>query len=154
MMTNSVEKTVEVPLPPVEAFDLFTTQISTWWPSEIHSTSAGDGWPAHSIDIEPYEGGQIIETRHDGQKSPWATITKWSRGKRFTFDWHVGRHPQNATQVDVIFTPSTVGTRVNLTHTEIDALAIDAITSYGRDQTGWDTVWKDCRASACQKKAA
>jgi hypothetical protein len=154
MMTDPIEKAVDVPLPPIEAFDLFTTQIDTWWPSEIHSTSAGDRRLARSIDIEPYEGGQIIETRHDGRKTPWATITKWSRGKRFTFDWHVGRDPKNATQVDVIFTPSTIGTRVNLTHTEIDALETDAITSYGRYQTGWETVWKDCRASACQKKAA
>ena len=38
-MTPDIRKTVDVPLTPAQAFDLFTAKLDAWWPSATHSVS-------------------------------------------------------------------------------------------------------------------
>ncbi len=40
---DPVEKSVVVPLHPVDAFDLFTMGLNDWWPVASHSLSAAGG---------------------------------------------------------------------------------------------------------------
>jgi hypothetical protein len=37
--TNTIRRSVDVPLPPARAFMLFTERTSTWWPFATHSVS-------------------------------------------------------------------------------------------------------------------
>ncbi len=37
MTTEAIRKTVLVDFAPAEAFELFTTRVSSWWPTETHS---------------------------------------------------------------------------------------------------------------------
>ncbi len=153
-MTEKLVKSVTVPLPPDEAFALFTDDIASWWPLDSHSLSAAGGETATSVAVEPREGGQIFETMPDGRTAPWATITEWQQGERLSFDWYVGRDREDATQVQVSFTPDGTGTRVELIHDGFDRLGSEAETACANYNTGWDHVLGACYGTRCQKQAA
>lgn len=134
-MTPPVEKTLTLPLPPEDAFRLFTQGIDRWWPKDSHSTSAGDGAAARRVEVEPGQGGRILETRHDGEVTEWGRIRDWVPGERLRYSWHPGRDASEATEVELRFTADAIGCRVDLTHTGFDALAARA-----QYASGWDTV--------------
>lgn len=154
-MTDPVRKTLTVPLPPDEAFDLFTDGIDTWWPKETHSLGAANGEGDESrVSIDPREGGAISETFPDGSEAPWGTVTEWKPGERFAATWHVGRPAEEATYIDVTFSPSEAGTRIDLTHGNWDVLGTRAAEMCANYNKGWDHVLGLCFAGACVKRAA
>jgi len=135
-----IRKSVDVPLPPREAFALFTDRMGDWWPGASHSGSAASGNTPKGIEVEPRAGGQIIETTHDGRRMAWARITDWAPGERFAFDWHVGRDEREATQVDVVFTRIEGGCRVDLTHDGFANWGSVAAARHADYTGGWDMV--------------
>ncbi len=154
-MTDPVRKSITVPLPPAEAFDLFTDGIDSWWPKETHSIGAGtDDGEKSRVTVEPREGGTISETLPDGSVAPWGTVTEWQPGNRFSATWHVGRPANEATFIDVTFSPSDAGTRVDLTHSGWEILGDQAIEMCANYNNGWDHVLGRCFAGACMKRAA
>lgn len=96
-------KHATVPCPPPRAFELFTEQISAWWPMATHSVG---GSPACRVDMAGHVGGHIIETLPDGTTSIWGTITAWEPPSRVAFTWHPGRDLDEATEVQVVFEPT------------------------------------------------
>ncbi len=150
-MIEPVKKTLHVPLTTEKAFDLFTTRMGEWWPTETHSISGSD---AADVTVEPREGGKIIEKAPDGATHDWATVTTWVPGERFAFDWYVGRDPSQATQVDVGFVAEGDGTRVTLVHDGWEALGDEAAGLREGYHSGWDGVLTSCYGGACQKVAA
>jgi hypothetical protein len=148
-MIEPVRKTITVPLDPASAFDLFTGGIARWWPVETHSLSGA----AATVRVEPRVGGQVVETKPDGTEAPWARVTVWDPGRRFAVDWHVGRDDAEATQLDVTFTGTETGTRVDLVHDGFDSLA-EGETMCARYRSGWDEVLDHCYGNACRKRAA
>lgn len=147
---DPIRKSVTVPLSPGEAFDLFTADLASWWPVDTHSLSAGDGALPRSVTLEPREGGQIVEEKHDGSTAPWGRITSWEAGQRLGIAWHVGREESEATEVFVTFTPVETGTRVDLVHDGFAALGETATALAANYDTGWDLVLGRCFARACQ----
>ena len=149
-MTDPIRKSVTVPVPPMEAFDLFTKAIDSWWPKSSHSLSAqtGDGDKAR-VFIEPFIGGQVIETRADGSTAAWARVTGSKPGAQLNLAWHVGRDEDEATTLEVRFVSHGAGTRVDLTHDGFDNLKDEAQTVQFRYRTGWDTVLGHCYRQFC-----
>jgi len=143
---DPIRKSISVPLPPEEAFDLFTAGIDRWWPMETHSLTMDS--ETASVRVEPHVGGRILETRPDGSDAPWATVTGWEPGRRFAVSWYVGRPESEATDLEVIFTGTTEGTRVDLTHGGFDAHADGAKACAGYTE-GWDHVLGRCYAGRC-----
>lgn len=149
-----IRKKLTVPLTPARAFDLFTTGMGRWWPLETHSLSAGEGHPARAVTVEPRRGGRVFETRHDGRRADWATITVWDPGRALAMDWYVGRDPAQATRVEVDFAPgASGGAAVTLTHSRFEhrgeGVAADAARN--RYDEGWDHVLGDCFRRACER---
>ncbi|MEM9436841.1 MAG: SRPBCC domain-containing protein [Pseudomonadota bacterium] len=149
-----IVKTVDVPLPPDEAFRLFTEDLAAWWPMESHSLSAFDDELPKTVEVEPKEGGKVLEERQDGSRHPWGTITAWEPGHRFAMDWHVGRPAEEATKLDVRFMPHGNGTRVSLTHGGWTALGAQASGIHKGYFTGWDLVFGQCYFEHCAGEAA
>ena len=148
--TDPIKKTVTVPLEPRAAFDLFTDGIDRWWPKDTHSLAAHDGAGAHArVRVEPREGGRVIETLPDGAEAPWADVAHYAPGERLTLRWYVGRSPDEATQVDVRFTPTDAGTRIDLTHSGFEILAEAAAPTCASYTAGWDHVLGQCFTRAC-----
>jgi uncharacterized protein YndB with AHSA1/START domain len=139
-------KHATVPCSPLRAFELFTRQISDWWPMATHSVGLS---PAGRVDMEARVGGHIIETLPDGGTSIWGTITAWEPPGRVAFTWHPGRDPQDATEVQVVFEPTTdpaTATAVTLVHGGWSARA-DGIAARRSYDTGWDLVLAQFRAA-------
>ena len=152
---DPIRKTVTVPLDPDTAFDLFTRDIDRWWPMETHSLAAqeGNGGKAQ-VRVEPREGGQVIETGPDGREAPWADVTVWEPGRRLGLRWYVGRSPDEATEVDVRFTGTEAGTRVDLTHGGFAALGERGPEVCAGYTSGWDHVLGACYGARCARAAA
>ena len=152
---DPIRKTLTVPLDPAAAFDLFTSGMDRWWPKESHSLAASDGaGDKTSVRVEEFEGGKVIETKPDGSEAPWATITHWDPGRRFAMRWYVGRPESEATEVDVIFTGTEAGTRVDLTHGGFAVLGARGTEICAGYTTGWDHVLATCFGGACRRQAA
>ena len=68
MTTEAIRKTVLVDFAPAEAFELFTTRVSSWWPVETHSYAT-----TRSPDVvfEPRVGGRVYEVTDEGEQD-WA----------------------------------------------------------------------------------
>ncbi|MEM1064136.1 MAG: SRPBCC domain-containing protein [Pseudomonadota bacterium] len=150
MTTDPIRKSITVPLEPARAFTLFTEEMDRWWPKDSHSLAAADdeGDKAR-VRVEPREGGQVIETLPDGSEAAWATVTTWQPGTRFAMRWYVGRPEDEATEVDVSFTATEAGTRIDLTHSGFAALGAEAETMCASYTTGWDHVLGTCFKRAC-----
>lgn len=150
MTTKPIRKELIVPLPPAEAFRLFTQDLPRWWPVATHSLSAADGDLPTDVVVDPRVGGQITEVKPDGHHIPWARITRWDPGAAFGARWHVGRDEAEATDLLVIFTPTDTGTHIELTHGGFDALGDVATAMHGQYHTGWDLVLCECFGTYCR----
>lgn len=139
-MTAPIRKSITVPLPTKEAFDLFTTQINSWWPGDSHSISARKGQKPDKIEFGRAVGETITETTPDGARFEWGRITGYDRGRRLSYSWYVGREEADATLVDVTFTPVEAGTRVDLTHSGFERYGETAHATQTDYVTGWDLV--------------
>lgn len=117
---TAVRKSVNVPLTPHEAFDLFTTGIDGWWPKERHSLSAREGRPAQRMQIDLRKGGELTETNADGENTRLGTVVRFEAGKSLTILWEMDR---DGGEVTVAFTPSDTGTTVELTHQKIQIVS-------------------------------
>ncbi len=53
----SVRKTITVEAPQALAFDVFTTQMSTWWPLETHHIGSA---PAEVAVMVPHAGWEVV----------------------------------------------------------------------------------------------
>ncbi len=137
-------KHATVPCPPPRAFELFTEQISAWWPMATHSVG---GSPACRVDMAGHVGGHIIETLPDGTTSIWGTITAWEPPSRVAFTWHPGRDLDEATEVQVVFEPTAdTATAMTLVHGGWSARP-DGIAARRNYDTGWDLVLAQFRSA-------
>lgn len=129
-------KTASVPCGRDRAFELFTREMSAWWPFATHSVGAD---ATSRVDVQGRVGGDIVEILPDGSTAIWGTITAWEPPGRVAFSWHPGDDSAAATSVEVCFDEAGAGTRVTLVHdgwsTRPDGLAARA--NY---DSGWDYV--------------
>ncbi|MEI2776976.1 MAG: SRPBCC domain-containing protein [Tetrasphaera sp.] len=98
-----------VGIPPDRAFDAFVHHLGAWWPLTTHGAFGSDGTVA-------LEGEEIIETALDGRRCVWAEVTAYEPPNRLVLQWHPGREPEEASEVEVSFTAVAGGTRVDVEH--------------------------------------
>ena len=129
-------KTVVVPVGMERAFEVFTAEMSAWWPLLSHSV-----WEdkAHDVRLECRVGGQIIEYGDNSETTSWGTVSAWDPPRSVSFSWHPGSDPQQAGQVTVTFRPVDGGTEVELTHTGWDRRP-DGVRARAGYDVGWDYV--------------
>lgn len=148
-MVEPVRKTIEVKCDPATAFSIFAEQTSDWWPLDAHSVSAMSGKTARSVTIEPRAGGRVYETTPDGTSEPWGWVEVWQPAQRLKIFWHVMRDPEQATEVDVVFSLVEGGTRVDLIHSGWEKLGDEAQKSRDGYDSGWVGVFVKRYAAAC-----
>ena len=81
--TEAIRKTVLVDFPPAEAFELFTTRVSSWWPTETHSYAHDK---VTDVVFDPQVGGLLYEVTDEGERpsGPGSrpgsrhTVSRWS----------------------------------------------------------------------------
>jgi uncharacterized protein YndB with AHSA1/START domain len=138
-----VVRTVTVNAPVERAFEVFTTDLKSWWPLERYSIAGDeevDGVTAVDAVIEPRAGGRWYEVRSDGSEGDWAEIVVFDPPHRLVASWYPGRSAEDATEIEVRFTPDGDGTRVELTHRGWERIGERGPESREAYAGGWATV--------------
>jgi hypothetical protein len=121
--SNTVEpitREIVVECDPERAFDVFTADMTSWWPAEHHIGSA----PIEQVIIEPHAGGRWYTRHQDGSETNTGFVVLYDRPHRVSVTWQIGAdwsyHPDLVTTVDVRFTEEAPGrTRVALEHRDL-----------------------------------
>ncbi len=141
--TAAIRKTVLVDFAPAEAFERFTTRVSSWWPTATHSYAHEH---VTGVVFEPRVGGTLHEVTDDGT-APWGRITAWEPPHRLALEWLIGTCA--GTEVEVRFSPEGPGSRVELEHRGWENVA--ATTGFHGYDEGWDAVLAPYVESAAKK---
>jgi Activator of Hsp90 ATPase homolog 1-like protein len=132
-----VRKSVTVAVAPLQAFELFTRDIGTWWPLATHSVGLER---AATLSFGPAVGDQLVETLADGTEEKWGTVLQSESPRRIAFSWHPGRSADEATHIEVTFTPDSAGgTVVELIHSGWERWE-DGETQAANYREGWGPV--------------
>ncbi len=137
-----VVKTVDVRRSARDAFRIFTSEMSSWWPMATHTRAkTAVGEVTVKITVEPRIGGRVYETLSDGRELEWAVITAFEPGALFAMEWRLGRPDPQYTDVSVKFEPlSAEATRVTLTHENWQRMGGEAERLHEGYNNGWQTV--------------
>jgi uncharacterized protein YndB with AHSA1/START domain len=125
--TEAIRREVVVDVPPARAFELFTGEMTSWWPAKHHIGSA----PIAEIVIEPRTGGRWFTRHEDGTETYTGFVTAWEPPSRLVVTWQIAAdwqyHDDFVTTVEVTFQPEGDDrTRVRLEHRDLDAFGTDA----------------------------
>src|SRR4051794_12019166 len=121
----SVAATVDVHVPPDEAFAVFTGEIGAWYVVDERTAPAR----TRTIKLEPGVGGRLLAERDGDTRVELGRVTAWEPGVQLAFSDREG------TEVQVTFTAHRGGTRVVLEHRGLERIAPERRTQAGR--FGW-----------------
>ncbi|MDB4993566.1 MAG: hypothetical protein JWM74_998 [Myxococcaceae bacterium] len=112
-----VKKSITVNASAARAFEVFTKDMTSWWPLATHHISKVD---AKEAVIEPFVNGRWFERGVDGSECDWGTVLAWDPPSRVVLAWQLTADwkydASFLTEVEVRFTPEGAGTRVDLEH--------------------------------------
>lgn len=133
-----VRKTVEVPLSPLRAFDLFVGRMADWWPVDYGLLGAA----RQSIVIEPKTGGRWYERGADGSERDTGYVIAWQSPSRLVFAWQLDGawqfDPKLVTELEIRFVElGWDRTRIELEHRDLEKLGDSAeATRASLDEAG------------------
>jgi uncharacterized protein YndB with AHSA1/START domain len=120
---TSVHSTITVDAPIEHAFQVFTTDIGSWWPPEHHILQ---GELAEMV-FEPRAGGHVYDRATDGTTCAWARVLAYEPPHRVVFTWDIGMDwqiqtdPAKTSEIEVRFiAEAPARTRVELEHRHLD----------------------------------
>jgi uncharacterized protein YndB with AHSA1/START domain len=143
-----VRKTVTVKQPVERAFALFTARIADWWPNT--GAAAVEG----TVVLEPRQQGKVYRRGHDGSIEFWGDVQVWEPPHRLVLLWQPEAGMAAPTEVEVLFTPETDGTRVQLEHRGWDRLGGQANAARTEYDARWDDVLRQYAATGHDNGAA
>jgi uncharacterized protein YndB with AHSA1/START domain len=116
-VAEPILKTIVVAVSPERAFQVFTEEMSAWWP--LGSKHIGKVEAKKAV-IEPFVGGRWYERGVDGSECDWGRVRIWDPPQRLVLSWEISsdwRHDSSIqTEVDVRFSAEGSSTRVDLEH--------------------------------------
>jgi uncharacterized protein YndB with AHSA1/START domain len=152
-MLDPIRRSIVVRCTPQRAFEVFTQEMSSWWPLDSHSIAANTQGRAQRVVVEPHEGGRVYEVRADGTEASWGEVRTWDPPARLILAWKPNERPQPPTELEISFTEQADGTTVALEHRGwelLGPLAEEARESYDTD---WPLVFDERYGSAASAAA-
>ena len=127
MTIAPIVRSIRVKAPPARAFDLFTSQMQSWWPK---GRTIGKN-PHVAIVVEPKIDGQWFERDADGAETHWGRVIAWEPPTRLVLAWQIDAtwafDPTLVTEVELTFAPADDGgTIVTLEHRNLERFGTDA----------------------------
>jgi uncharacterized protein YndB with AHSA1/START domain len=121
--TAPVTSSIVVEAPIQRAFDAFTREMGSWWPSDHHILEA----ELAEMVFEPRAGGHIIDRGVDGSECRWSRVLAYEPPARIVFSWDVNlswqleTDPARASEIEVRFVAEAPErTRVELEHRHLE----------------------------------
>ena len=152
-MIEPLVKTIEVPCSQKNAFDIFLTQMGTWWPLGKFTVSAMAGKPAKGIRVDPRVGGEIVEIGGDGEEVVWGIIRTFEPHARVSMDFHIPRPGDVVTTRPLLalefMSLGPTQTRVTLTQSNWEALGDMGAPVRGGYTGGWVMIFDGAYRAAC-----
>ncbi len=134
---EALRKSVSVKCDPERAFEVFTTQIGSWWP--VRMFSIGESKVTEVV-FEEHVGGRIFERHDDGGEGEWGRVLAWEPPHRFVMSWYPGHAASEATELEVRFTAEGESTRVDLEHRGWERFGDQALERRSGYDSGWGSV--------------
>ena len=124
---EAVRRHVVVPAGQQRAFEVFTAEMTSWWPPEHHIGSA----PIQEIVVEPRAGGRWYTRHEDGTETSTGYVAAWDPYDRLVLTWQIGADwkydPKLLTTVELRFVAEAADrTRVELEHRDLEAFGPEA----------------------------
>jgi hypothetical protein len=124
---EAVRRHVVVGASQQRAFEVFTAEMTSWWPAEHHIGST----PIDEIVIEPREGGRWYTRHQDGAEISTGYVAAWEPYDRVVLTWQIGAawkyDPRLITTVALRFVAEGPRqTRVELEHRDLENFGPDA----------------------------
>jgi hypothetical protein len=129
-----IRRSIGVPWSQAAAFERFTSDFGTWWPTYSHSIG---GKRVKRLVFECRVGGLIYEEHHDGTRMLWGKVTAFDAPNRVTFTFHPANAESDAQLIDVRFVPDGAGTRVELVSSGWEKVSKKAQRAYGAYRLNW-----------------
>jgi hypothetical protein len=122
-----IRKEVVVHVSQRRAFEVFTSEMTTWWDKEHHIGSA----PIEEIVLEPRNGGRWYTRHTDGSETSTGFVVAWEPDERVVLAWQLTAQwtfdPGLITTVELRFVVEAPDrTRVELEHRDLDRFGPDA----------------------------
>ena len=137
MTIAPIVKSVSVAVPPERAFALFAGDIGRWWSPNMHVAPE----PFTEIVIEPRADGRWFERDAAGAECQWGKVLAWEPPGRLLLAWQLDASftfdPDLITEVEVTFEPEATGSRVTLTHRNLERFGPSTETMVGKLAGGW-----------------
>jgi uncharacterized protein YndB with AHSA1/START domain len=124
---------ISVAVEPSLAFAIFTQETDLWWRRGLRYRLVGRR--PGSLCFEPGVGGRLFEsfeTRSGTHVHEAGRVTVWQPPSRLVFTWRNANFAaEESTEVEVLFEPTTTGTRVTVRHRGWAALRRDHPARHG-----------------------
>src|SRR4029079_73583 len=140
---STVRASIVVAVPIDRAFEVFSSEMTSWWPRTHHIGTA----PMAAAIIEPRVGGRWYELGDDGSECLWGIVLDWEPPRHLALSWHLDgdfRYDSDAvrsSRVDVSFHALADGsTRVELEHSGLEAHGPTWKRLRGSISSGWPKV--------------
>ena len=119
------------------AFEVWTADIGSWWPSDHTVTGHGD----LLVVLQGVVGGRIFERTADGVEHDWGEVTEWKPPNQLTYLWHLRRDRADATEVEIRFVArGERATRVEIEHRGWERLGEAGVQWREQNLAGWETL--------------
>jgi uncharacterized protein YndB with AHSA1/START domain len=129
-MNSRILVSIRVRATPERAFEVFTSEIGTWWrPNTLFRfTRRQPG----VLSFEPGAGGCLLEKWSDGATFEIGRITAWEPGVRLAFTWRQETFASDQlTRVEVRFEPAGTETRVTVEHHGWETVPPEHVSRHG-----------------------
>lgn len=137
MTIAPIVQSVTVKLPPERAFQVFAGRMGEWWAASHHIAPK----PFAAIVVEPQAGGRWFERDAEGAECEWGKVLVWDPPARLVLGWQLTAEfqhdPEFLTEVEVTFEAEGNGTRVTLTHDQLERFGAAAHTLIESMDQGW-----------------
>ena len=116
-----VRTSIEVPVGPERAFEVFTKGMNGWW-NRAHHVQTGT---LKDLGVEPHVGGRLWEENDAGDVCTWGRVLVWDPPSSFSFSWLIGPDwgvsgRRRGESSDRYLCRGALGTRVELVHDRLD----------------------------------
>lgn len=136
-MSDPLRLSFEVACAVPRAFELWTAEISRWWPAD-HTVS---GERDADVVLETRPGGRIFERTSSGAEHDWGEVTAWEPPRRLVYLWHLRADRADATEVEVTFAAiGDAATGVQIEHRGWERLGAGGAEWREANGRGWNSL--------------